>query len=511
MWKVLLISLALGSFACSHYSTRVPASISDESDLLAIIDSLAREVEAPVSSTTHCSEGLELYYKKMLNMTSSSININALKGDSIDQVINRSFEARLMIKEKLKQLDLKTDVDARCLVAVQDVLRALRYVEDYMIEMKVVKEQGQTDKESFMSLEGEAPYFLVNPKFSDFKGPEDLKSGDLILSRGNAHSSAAIARIGTVDQQFSHLSFVYRDDKGELYTIEAHIEVGSIAEPLQEHLDSHNAREVVFRFNDAEMAHQAAKIMYEKVRTRQDKRDNIQYDFSMDYKNNDRIFCSEMIYDGFKLASDGKLNIPLYKTKFGVGMIPFLNGIGVKVTKENIDQFDTFSPADIEFDPRFEMVAEWRNPAKMSDIRIKDAILTKLFEWMEKENYEFHPSVGMNLSSRAAWMARRLPIVKKKLTEKFPLNMKSSQLRLFMVLDDVAEPVYEYVTKLEKDRSHPFSPVELYQAIEALKVADAKAYQTNPKAKPVFHKLFRPKTMKKARSPSRPMGPPHRR
>ena len=59
---------------------------------------------------------------------------------------------------------------------------------------------------------------------------------------------------------------------------------------------------------------------------------------------------------------------------------PFLKAIGVPANSENISSLDVFAPGDIQFDPHFELVAEWRNPKKLSESRYKDFILTKLFE-----------------------------------------------------------------------------------------------------------------------------------
>jgi len=425
----------------------------------------------------------------------------------------------LIIKEKLKQLELESEMDHKCLSSVKDVFRALRYVEDYLIEIKALN--NGDDKKKFVNLKGEEPYFLVNKTF-DFKGVKDLKSGDVILTRGNAYSSAAIARIGKNDMQFSHLSLVYEDENGKLWTSEAHIEIGSVIAPIETHIEQGNARTVVFRFNDAEMAHKAAKNMYEIVKKRMDKKDNIQYDFGMDYSDESKLFCSEIIYWGYRNASEGKLDIPMYKTKFSKDLVSFLTVMGIKISEENYEKFDTFAPGDIQFDPRFEMVAEWRNPTKMKDSRIKDMILTKMFEWMENLDYELKPPFGIKAKSKFSWLLRRTPFVKKMLEEKFPLNMKTKQLQLFLVLEDVGVIFQKYVEDQVKNSKRPLAPVELYRLLDQYREEDyarwtktkelekeARRYRNGArragnhvpwrirkalkKNKPHFHKLFHPK------------------
>ena len=361
-----------------------------DKDLESVIAELGRAVQEEVTSSKQCYVGLSSYYQTLFKMTSEDVNWSTLTDQAIDETIKTSFNTRLVIKEKLKKLEIESEMDYKCLDSVKNIFRALRYVEDYLIEIKAFN--NGDNKKNFVNLKGDEPYFLVNKAF-EFKGHEDLKSGDVILTRGNAYTSAAIARIGKNDMQFSHLSLVYEDENGKLWTSEAHIEIGSVVAPIETHIDQGNARTVVFRYKDSDMAHRAAKNMFEAVKKRMDKNDNIQYDFGMDYSDQSKLFCSEIIYWGYRNASDGKLDIPIYKTKFSKDLISFLNVMGIKISEENYEKFDTFAPGDIQFDPSFEMVAEWRNPTKMKDSRIKDMILTKMFEWMENLDYELRHSL----------------------------------------------------------------------------------------------------------------------
>ena len=53
------------------------------------------------------------------------------------------------------------------------------------------------------------------------------------MMRGMHHNSAAIARIGDVDSQFSHLAIVHTDDGGKQWVVEALIEEGSVIHSLE--------------------------------------------------------------------------------------------------------------------------------------------------------------------------------------------------------------------------------------------------------------------------------------
>lgn len=486
---ILIIFSLSGCFKEPVTKFRIPASGENLENLETIIESLGRAVSTPVNSATECSTELEKYYTALYSLTSADVDLDKFDSKKVHALVQTSFKTRLEIRSKLKDLSIRTEADENCLNNVRATVRALRYVEDYLVEVSEFSHKETVDVD-YTTFKGEAPYFLVNDKFK-FSGASDLRGGDVILSRGNAYSSAAIARIGTADAQFSHLTLVHEAADGKLYTSEAHIEVGSLGEPMQKHLDQGNARTVVFRFRDPVMAQKAGEIMYKKVRAKQVQKKNIRYDFGMDYHDNSDLFCSEIIYDGFRQASDGELDVPVFKTKFSKGMIPFLRMLGIKIDDSNIDSFDTFGPGDIEFDYRFDLVAEWRNPARMRDTRTKDLVLTKLFEWMEKDGYLFHPPGKVKRKAWFSWMLRRTPLISMALKGKFPKYMTRGQLRLFLLLDEVAIVLQERVDEVQDEYGKPMTPVEIFKVLEDFKEADFARYQDKPK-KSKFHRNFHP-------------------
>ncbi len=469
--------------------SRVPSSLQDN-QLGALLHDIENAVFEGVSSTKSCYEKIDHYYDKLFALNANSVAMSELSPAQMDDFIESSFLIRLEIKNKLKALDFSHKHFKKCLSSVKRITRALRYVEDYFIEYSYMK-QGLIGKDNkYTTLAGSGTHFLSNPNFQ-FRSKEDLIGGDVILSRGNAYSSAAIARIGDDDMQFSHLSLVHQDSKdGSLYTTEAHIEVGNLIAPIQVHIDQGNARTVVFRMKDEILARLAGKKMFDHVEGHRVRTgENIPYDFSMDYSDPNKIFCSEVIYMGYEMAAkelkSSSPNVPMYKTKFNPGLLPFLTAIGLDLNKENIKNFDTFGPGDIQFDPRFEVVAEWRNPNKMKDSRFKDAILTKLFQWMENEGYEFRPSMGTKLSNDFAWFMRRRGwrrAVMKKITgmdleDKFPMNMKSSQIDLFVVLDQVGEKMYARVQEEQDKVNYPLSFGAIFKILDAYKAKDEAVFK----------------------------------
>lgn len=495
--KCLIFSFAIVaiiSSSCAVFKARKPASERD---------SILSQIYNEVSVANHqvglnsliCKNSYDNLYKKLFNIAGTATYFDPTDVKAIDDDIEESFETRIAIKDTFKKFNVYNSADQGCLESALDVFRALRYVEDYLIELR-------TDKASageYVNLKGEFPYFLVNPKYaSDFKSYEDLKSGDVILSRGNAYSSAAIARIAKTDYQFSHVSFVYKDkNTKELFTTEAHIEIGSVTAPIEDHLNEKNTRSVVFRYVDEDTADRAAKAMYERVKKQQSTGKNIEYDFSMNYKDDSKLFCSEIVSEGFKRVLPNEDYFPKFKSKFTSGIIPFLKTIGVPANNENIGTLDVFAPGDIQFDPRFELVAEWRNPKKLGESRFKDFILTKMFEYMEKANYQIDPSFKLDVESRAYWLLRRTPLVKKFLEKKFSLTMNPTQMELFMALDKIGDIFYKNLELRSIEFDHPMTPKEIYTAIDEFVKKDYEQYVKYKKGdnlnKPLFHLLFHPK------------------
>lgn len=477
--KVIGLLCVLAFISCARQEiARDPSG--QNIGLLELTEAMLAEVATDNMTHGTCARKANYYYQKLYKKDVNASKFLIYNESELNTILNNSFKVRLSIREKLKDFNIHKQNSVKCLKAVRDLTRALRYLEDYVVERV---EENELESE-YKTLVGEGSYFKVNSNYK-FKDYNDLESGDIILSRGSAFSSAAIARIGETDAQFSHLTLVYKDNKGDLYTIESHIEIGAVSMPFSYHIDEKNTRTVVFRLKDKMLAAEAAYYMYHKVKNYSEKnKKNINYDFGMDYKDNKELFCSEVIFDGFNKASNGKVSVPLYRTKFDPRLVPFLQNVGIKVDKNSVYRFDTFGPGDIEFDTRFDLVAEWRDPLKLKQSRIRDAIVTKLFEWMETKGYKFKPSTITDIKSRAGWVLRRLGQYK----EKFPLNMKVKQLKLFQVLEQVGE-VLENKLIEESQGSKILSFNEMYEILEKYRLEDYKKYK-NPLKKSEFHKWF---------------------
>jgi hypothetical protein len=475
--KSLMIIIVFLSF----YSTSILAAQED-----ATIDNFLKDTKKivlhPETRGTECAQvinGLMLKYRAYHGDQFNTPKTYAYARD----YLNRSFEIRLLIRERLRMyLDndpqilenkslFQNDGPETCIYAVKNLFKALRYFEDYMIE--ILERRKHSTYFDYVNLEAtEASYFQINPQYKDFKSYRDLQSGDALLVRGDSYTSAAIAHSTLAETQLSHLAFVYVSPAKETSTMEAEA-AGLKIYSLKEHLNLRYVRTVVYRYRDTALAKKAAEVAYNDAQKfYQENGYRIPYDFRFDYQDSSHMFCSEVIYYGFKIASKGKVDVPCFKSTFIPGLREYLRKAGIPLTEENIKTYRTFAPGDIEFDPRFELVAEWRNPKRTADSRTKDIIFRKIFSWIGNDHYQFHPSVLLWLGTQLVWAALRTPVIKYKLLDKLPRQMRPIQMQQFGIAEIAGKVIQKQLQKVERKYSFPIIPQEAERELEKMRQND---------------------------------------
>lgn len=205
-----------------------------------------------------------------------------------------------------------------------------------------------------------------------------VHSGDILVSRGGAPTSALIARGNDYPGNFSHIALVYVDDKsGKTFVVESHIEKGVTLSSIEDYLNDKKLRIMVLRFRadnpkiieDKMLPHKAAKWIYDRASTQ-----HIAYDFSMDYKDSEELFCSEVASSAYKNFG---INLWTHLSSISTnGTANWLAGFGVK-------NFVTQEPSDLEYDPQLSVVAEWRDKVTLFQDHIDNAIIDAMLEQAE--------------------------------------------------------------------------------------------------------------------------------
>lgn len=383
------------------------------------------------------------------------------------------FDLQMELRDKVRGWHAAGLMSRPAQKAARDCLRAARYAIDILGELWIGYERlpaGESPKRAFT---GANYNTLRNKEFpADADGTMAFHSGDVILTRGKLHNSAAIARIGDIDSQFSHVAMVYVDPRGQHWAVESLIEIGALVQPLAEWLDHELGRAVLFRHRDATLAQRAATMIHDRVRhanSAAGKR--ILYDFTMslDPKTHN-LYCSKLVRRAFKEASEGAVELPTFKTRLDMKNRDFMERIGVQT-------IDTFAPGDLELDPDFDIVAEWRDYRVTSDLRLKDIVMDKLFEWMELYGYKFEETLRVMLISIFGRMASYLSNDVKKMIDDVipvvPVNMKRSAIAAIAMLHETAEPIFQKLRELEDERAErsglPLHPREVRQFLERLR------------------------------------------
>jgi hypothetical protein len=354
--------------------------------------------------------------------------------------------------------------------ALRDTLRALRYASDMAGELHTDFAIGTEDDPPLRAFSEQSYNTFVHPKY-DTGEPIAFRAGDVLLVRGTKHNSAAIARIGDVDSQFSHAAIVHVDETGRAFVVEALIESGAVIEPLQSALQHRLARAILFRHQDAELAARASKLIYDHVsRSLAEGGKPILYDFSMSLAPSERLFCSKLVRIAYEDASEGKLKLPAFTTRFNDSNARFYKRIGVTAS-------ESFAPGDLEIEPAFDLVAEWQDYRYTAQVRHQDLIMTKLFEWMEVHGYRFREDFVIRL---IAWVGRLSTKLSKRaqdfvasLFARIPPHMPRRTIATIVMLHKTAQPLLEDVQYKERIRiateGLPLHPRDVFDHLEGVR------------------------------------------
>jgi hypothetical protein len=201
-----------------------------------------------------------------------------------------------------------------------------------------------------------------------FRGVK-LHSGDILVSRGSAPTSALISRGNDYAGSFSHVSLLHVESAtGAASIIHSLIEKGVVISPLADYGKDRKLRLMVLRPRaslpevkaDPQVPHKAAAAALDRART-----GHVPYDFLMNYRDHSSLFCSEVVSAAYEQHGlhlwMGMSHISSPNT------IAWLGSLGVR-------HFETQEPADLEYDPQLCVVAEWRESDALWQAHLDDAV-----------------------------------------------------------------------------------------------------------------------------------------
>jgi hypothetical protein len=443
----------------------MPVSLADD---LNRIGALAVK---PVEHPHELAANLRQIYHAVFDVDLSRYDAAAVAAQA-PALMGALFTARIQLRDRIADWKACGFMTRPVQNALRDVFRIARYGNDMLGEIAIGHSRLAPGEHARRAFTGTDHNTQVHPKFATGENIA-FRSGDVLVMRGNAHNSAAIARIGDVDTLFSHVAIVYVDPAGKSWVVEALIEDGAVVNTL-EHVLAHGlGRAVVYRCKDADLAARAAELIYNRILpTTNGSARHIPYDFSMRLRGRRSLFCAKLVREAFLDASGGKVKLPPYTTRFDQRNRDFYKRIGVKAK-------ETFTPGDMDLDPSFDLVAEWQDYRATPSLRRQDMIMTKFFEWMEVRGWRFKEDFIVKLVAVFGRLSSYLSNGAKNLianvVPKVPRNMSRNCIATVAMLHASAEQLMPKLAALEDNHirmtGRPLHPRDLLAQLERLREA----------------------------------------
>lgn len=414
-------------------------------------------------------------------------------------IIERLWNIKQLVRNHHQAWSSSHQMNEGCVRTIKNVMRSIRYLEDFTsllyLDRKKIGVSGfdKTNKAPMFS----QGFPWTMSQSGQFDSKSDLQSGDVLMWRSTTSVSAAIARIGDAQNNFSHLSIIYIDpNSGKRYNIESLIETGLIVEEFDEaKLHPGVSKLVVYRHKDPAVAARAGKAAFDLAKKTMGSKNHLFYDYNFNLNAHQEVFCSEVVHIAFSNATKGSLKLPAFQTQFNMRNRNFLRALGADIEQG-------FQPGDIDLEKDFTLIAEWRNLNHVRVNHLMDAILMSMYHWMDEYDYNFKWTIRGNLLGNALFFIRQTPGIGNALKARLAKNMPREALKTVIKLDQVSMALYEKLQpKIAGASFKQISHHDLMQLVEAYRLEDLARYQKQVDANrkgeaypnPHFHHRFGPK------------------
>ncbi len=420
----------------------------------------------------NCGEKLTAIVQRVEAFRSKDLERKNLKAAS-GEIIQNFWDSRLALRKKMIQFHKDGNLPAACVSGIRNTFTALRFMEEYT-GIHALPAKAWLDPVPQKVFSGGFPMMMNTPEFKDFK----FKSGDVLVSYGMAYGSAAISHVGDDGGTFSHLAMVHVTPDGQVWTIEAHPEFGVKVALIDKYLVDGKGRSSLYRHPDTELAAAAGKAIYD-VAYKQDRIGQpIPYDFTMNLKDHTALFCTETASYAFEMAEEklGRhVETPMYPTLISLKNPYILNAFAIK-------ERQTFAPSDMEVDPQFEMLAEWRDIPRARLMHHQQAALAMEFKWLDDLNYSYRDDLLTLLQGGILYSARRLPLFSGLVDDLIPPNLTKKALQavvnVYVTSDMILELLIARDQKFEKKaKATLMTSKEILDNLEDLRQEDLAAYR----------------------------------
>lgn len=455
---------------CILVATEANATTADLIQTVAAVRQMMEDPSALMAQ--NCRANLMNVVARIEKFESKDLKRTELK-TAANQIVQNLWDSRQLLRKKMIQMYQAGTLDAGCVSAIRNTFGALRFMEEY-VGVHALKAGTWVNSKPQTVFSGGFPWLVGAANLQSIK----FQSGDVLVSYGMAYGSAAIAHVGDDGGTFSHMAMVYVNPKGEVYTIEAHPEFGVKVAPLDKYLADGKGRSALFRHPDRELAAVAGQAIYDLAYPADSSGHPIPYDFAMDLKNHVTLFCTETASYAFETAAKklGRpITMPMFPTRIAMKDPYIIDAFDIK---ERI----TFAPSDIEVDPQFEMIAEWRDLGRARLMHLQQAALQMEFQWLDTLDYSYRTDALTALESGVLYRARRLPLFSGLVDTLVPPNISHKALQavvnVYVTSDMIMDKMIARDRVLEKkSRATLMTSQELLRDLEDLRESDLQGYR----------------------------------
>ncbi len=409
-----------------------------------------------------CPEILTAVFHDLERLRVEEVHRSDLEAHSPEIVLG-AFAARVEAQEAIARFAADGRLTHECVTALRRADIAARYLVDHVYEE--------------VAPGGMSEWIVAGSGFAEEVPP--LRSGDVLVSRATALSSAGIAHLGGVDSQFSHNALVWVGPDGVAYTVEAYMEKGAIVQTVDAFLADGLGRVVLLRHRDPELAARAAEAAHRRV----SEGPFIPYDDLFHHDDGSALFCSEMPRWAYGGALGVAPTIPWDLTKFP------RDTNGRFFTAMGIEGTETSMPADVLYDPSFSIVAEWRDPEILPRLRRHDAIAETAYRWMEEEGYEVDPSLVDEATVTVGLAMRRMPVLSMAVRDRLLPTSSPAFLVTGLAFDEAGQAIDEELVRRTGEGRGVQRAVWL-AALEEMRAEDLSSWEREGEAS--FHDRMHP-------------------
>ncbi len=482
---LIIVSLLIFNSSCSTPGKPLRGVSSAEQgglDLLSEARSIVDLVSTREISRDTCDRGFDTLISDYQLLTPQNLDLAILKADG-QKILDASFEARMALHSILEILPQS------CKLKLKELNLLIRASEDYVGVHYYNDPQISADSIKFP----EQPIPVYQPasyhpyhvgKGIDPISKFEFKNGDIMITKGVSFVSSTISEIAHPRSLFSHIVFIHVDkETKEVTTMESYVGKGVGIYNIDEALKNENARILVLRAKDSELASKAADYMYDRVVDLKKKHKFIPYDYKLDFSDNSKLSCEEVAYDSFNQVSGGSFILPEVMSQVTMNDESFLKRVGVR-------KGDMMVPADMETDSRFDIALDWTDYRIMRDSWRKDAVLGEMFRWIDEYNYKIREDMT-SIGAKLVWSTRYIPGVWPMLSRlsgiptDFTKDVPSLTISTIASLKEIGNILLPEITRADQEF---FAKNGKWMSTEMLRESLEKFRETKPRN---LRKIFR--------------------